>query len=589
MKKHLLYSMALTAMMSASVATSAWAAEDEEELKLVGVYTLGEVLDEGAPADKITKMEKYFFDEKGNLMRSGKYATGTGTEFTLTEMTAYTYTPDDEGGVQRTSESFQWGVYDFGDSGFKKTSATSATLFGANGEMLKDVTTSYTYEYSYTDGKLTKETKYITSSGALSEEIVYTYNSKGQLQQAISTDKNGKFKLKTVYVYDAQGHKTEAVQYKRPSGMENDESAEYAYIVETWTYTDGKLTEYLKKSGGSTTKEPKQSSKKTYEMFNNNPYQTKVTTYSYTASLDKWTKGGLPIVEVYAPFSKEINEMAYVNVKTQLDAENHAVKIMFEVPALLQMRERAKIEIYRDGHLLSTKTLQECNIGEDNMVTVTDEGVREGTHTYYIVPVIGIAPELIEDESEVYWVSTCISEQSEISVDYSLAAATNLRMVGAHKEDYVQEGVAMTSKYITLEWDAPAVTEAMGFISNEVYFWNVIGTTDYFIVKDKFTDNGVHQSVVSFDPNRDAMDFIVVTHYAYGNVKSERLTVTKAQVNEAITGIESTAAAQTPATITGIYTMDGRKVTAPMNQLGAGTYIVVSQQDGVRTARKMVK
>ena len=65
--------------------------------------------------------------------------------------------------------------------------------------------------------------------------------------------------------------------------------------------------------------------------------------------------------------------------------------------------------------------------------------------------------------------------------------------------------------------------------------------------------------------------------------------MTKAQVNEAITGIESTAAAQTPATITGIYTMDGRKVTAQMNQLGAGTYIVVSQQDGVRTARKMVK
>ena len=153
------------------------------------------------------------------------------------------------------------------------------------------------------------------------------------------------------------------------------------------------------------------------------------------------------------------------------------------------------------------------------------------------MPIIGIAPELIEDESEVYWVSTCISEQSEISVDYSLAAATNLRMVGAHKEDYVQEGVAMTSKYITLEWDAPAVTEAMGFISNEVYFWNVIAATDYFTIKDKFTDNGVHQSVVSFDPNRDAMDFIVVTHYAYGNVKSEKLTVTKAQMNEAITGI----------------------------------------------------
>ena len=95
--------MALTAMKSASVATNAWAAEDEEELKLVGVYTLCELLDYGAFADKITKMEKYFFDEKGNLRRSGKYATGTGTDFALTEMTVYTYTPDDEGGVLRTS------------------------------------------------------------------------------------------------------------------------------------------------------------------------------------------------------------------------------------------------------------------------------------------------------------------------------------------------------------------------------------------------------------------------------------------------------------------------------------------------------
>ena len=589
MKKHLLYSMALTAMMSASVATTAWAADDEEELKLVGIYTLGEVLDEGASADKITKMEKYFFDENGNLMRSGKYATGTGTEFTLAEMTNYTYTPDDEGGVSRTSETMQWGRYDFGDMGFKKGNATTNTLFGADGNMLKNVTTSYTYEYSYTDGKLTKESKYITSSGALSEEIAYTYNNKGQLQQAITTDKNGKFKLKTVYEYDAQGNKTEAVQYKRPTGMETDESAEYAYIVEQWTYTDGVLTEYLKKSGGSATKEPAQSSKKVYEVYNNNPYQTKVTTYSYTASINKWTKGGLPIVEVYAPFSKDINEMAYVNVNTQLDAENHAVKVMFDVPALLQMREKAKIELYRDGHLLATKSLQECTISEEGVVTMIDEDVKEGTHTYYIVPVIGMAPELIEDENEVYWVSTCISEQSEINVDYSLAAATNLRMIGARSETYEQEGVSMTSRYVTLEWDAPAVTESMGFISNEVYFWNVIGATDYFVIKDTFNDNGTCQSVVSFDPNRDAMDFIVVTHYAYGNVKSEKLTVTKAQVHETITGIESTASATAPAAITGIYTLDGRKVTAPMSQLGAGTYIVVSQQNGVRTAKKMVK
>ena len=76
MKKHVLYSMALTAMMSASAVTSAWAADDEEELKLVGTYTLGELLDEGTSGEKITKMEKHFFDAKGNLMRTCNYGTG---------------------------------------------------------------------------------------------------------------------------------------------------------------------------------------------------------------------------------------------------------------------------------------------------------------------------------------------------------------------------------------------------------------------------------------------------------------------------------------------------------------------------------
>ena len=589
MKKHLLFSMALTAMMSASAVTSAWA-DDEEELKLVGTYTLGELLDEGTSGEKITKMEKHFFDAKGNLMRTCNYGTGITEEFVLTNMTVYTYTPTSDGGVERTSKTMQWGRYDFGDMGFKNSTAATYVLYDAEGNMVKNVTSTYTYDYTYTDGRLTKESKSIASTGALSEEIAYTYNNKGQLQQTVSTDKNGKFKLKTVFEYDAQGNKTEAVQYKRPTGKETDESAEYAYIVEQWTYADGVLTEYLKKSGGSTTKEPAQSSKKTYEMFNNNPYQTKITTYSYTASLDKWTKGGLPIVEVYAPFSVDINKMAYVDMKTSLDADNHAVKVMFEVPALLQMRERAKVELYRDGHLIDTKSLQELSIGEDGIVTMTDENVKEGTHIYYIVPQIGMAPELIEDESEVYWVSTCISEQSEINVDYSLAAATNLRMTSARAETYTQEGASMTSRYVTLEWDAPAVTESMGFINNQVYFWNVIGTTDYFVIKDEFTDNSVCQSEVSFDPNRDAMDFIVVTHYAYGNVKSEKLTVTKAEVHDAVaTGIENTVAAMKSTAVEGIYTIDGRKVTVPASQLGAGTYIVVSQQNGVRTAKKMMK
>ena len=81
-----------------------------------------------------------------------------------------------------------------------------------------------------------------------------------------------------------------------------------------------------------------------------------------------------------------------------------------------------------------------------------------------------------------------------------------------------------------------------------------------------------------------------VPHYAYGNVKSEKLTVTKAEVHDAVaTGIENTVAAMKSTAVEGIYTIDGRKVTVPASQLGAGTYIVVSQQNGVRTAKKMMK
>ena len=106
---------ALTAMTACSATA---VAQNESQRKLVCTYTLGEILDEGSSANKITKKVVNFYDKQGRMFKSCEYGTGTTDEFTLTKMFDHAYAADGENTVC-TVTGKQWGLYDFGDFGFK--------------------------------------------------------------------------------------------------------------------------------------------------------------------------------------------------------------------------------------------------------------------------------------------------------------------------------------------------------------------------------------------------------------------------------------------------------------------------------------
>ena len=101
---------ALTAMTACSATA---VAQNESQRKLVCTYTMGEILDEGSSANKITKKVVNFYDKQGRMFKSCEYGTGTTDEFTLTKMFDHAYAADGENTVC-TVTGKQWGPYDFG-------------------------------------------------------------------------------------------------------------------------------------------------------------------------------------------------------------------------------------------------------------------------------------------------------------------------------------------------------------------------------------------------------------------------------------------------------------------------------------------
>ena len=71
------------------------------------------------------------------------------------------------------------------------------------------------------------------------------------------------------------------------------------------------------------------------------------------------------------------------------------------------------------------------------------------------------------------------------------------------------------------------------------------------------------------------MDFIVVSHYKYGNVVSEKLTLTKTEVDEfstAITDINASA----PCGNGKVYNLNGQLMGSSLDNLPRGSIVVVN-------------
>ena len=152
---------------------------------------------------------------------------------------------------------------------------------------------------------------------------------------------------------------------------------------------------------------------------------------------------------------------------------------------------------------------------------------------------------------------------------------SNLRLDNVQIEKYTQEGVQYTERKIVIGFDTPTISEDMGFVKNELYFWNVINNTNYYVFKESTSDANINTLATTFDPTRDTMDFIVVSHYKYGNVVSEKLTLTKTEVDEFSTAITDINAS-THCGNGKVYNLNGQLMGSSLDNLPRGSIVVVN-------------
>ena len=276
--------------------------------KLVCDYTIGDAMGE---ATSITKQQHYFYGQDNLPLRAQEMGKGTTSEYTLSYY--FLYSAAEENGLNVVSSTAkQWGKYNYGDFGFKDiTTKNESKSYNADGKLVKHVTSSYTYLYDYdTNGALIKET-WTYSNGSVSKYINYTNDAQGRPRMGLETDKNSVFKQKYIYYYNEDGTVAEVQTWKRTTAT--NESTEYLYTDEFYTYTDGMLTEILKKQGSATTT-PVDKGKTVYSVFEGNANKIKVQTYTWSASSSKWVSSSSTChVYEYADFTETSGAAYYVS------------------------------------------------------------------------------------------------------------------------------------------------------------------------------------------------------------------------------------------------------------------------------------
>lgn len=616
MKKQLhLSAIALCLAATASVSAQGFksvnrATENSSLRKLVCTYTLGYTMEGYGADDEISRKEVNYYDTDNNLAYTAYYGSTADKSFSLTKFVKYnTYERNDS--IFHDASCYEWGLFNFGDPALKavKPSGVMSQAYSKDGKLLREVQASYTYDYEYGDkGLLEKMTKAYTSSGNVSEICSYLYDDTGRLLAVTATDSKGVFKYKNTFEYDDAGNKTEAVQWKRKTASE--ETSEYIYQREEWKYTDGVLSEYIKYTGGKAAtetaeaKEPAPSSRKTYEVYKGNSNQTLITSYSYNKTDATWIKGGLPSVEEYADFmAPDVASSMYgTELNVVADKNTYSTKVSFAVPQVSHTLP-VKMTLYRDCHVVKTLTIAETAPNELDLqtgeITVSDDSVLVGKHDYFVQTEVGYGDELATAD-ELTWTPANISSVASVDVDYDIKPVTDLKLEEAKKETVNQEdGTTNLERTAVVSYKNPAIDENSGFVKNELYTYvDSYGYTSY-TWQDEALDAEQTTMSSAFPNNSDAIKLLVVSHYKYGTVKSDILTVTKDDF-DALSSIMSNASidngmkvnlGKDAVSINGkadfiVLSADGRLLGSEKNTSAistanvSGTYIICVVKDG---------
>ncbi len=574
----------MTLMLGSAAPTFAQKVETQNRF-LVKAVTLGSQMGD-MPEDLDSKRVYYYYNTDGKLVGSSTYGRnytdgGYSDTFSLTDIEKIIF---DVNGNMTNKDFYQYGDYDDGDYSFRKTQNCESYTYNAQGRLATDTTSMRINEYTYNDdGTLLKVTSYNKRTKKLVQEITYTYEN-GQATHYSSTGQYYEFEADLKY--DADGNKIEEYQYAK-SG-ENVKPRQR----ETWTFTDGVLTLYMKYRYDSKGAEVADS-KKEYVPVENNMNVMDVSDYTYNSVKDTWNKWGLTVRQTYRDFSgmKEATQTMLLSATPDKKLKN-TINLQFTAPKA-GLVHGCKFVVYRDCVALDTLDLADVMDPATKQCSYQDKELKSDTYTYFVQPLFALTNGEISDATaDSEWVGYYTSTPMDVNVALAteLPAVTDLKLVGGEVKRIGSIMSQLIEYYADLEWKNPANLEELGFVRNDVAFVGM-GLSD-----TKLEGAAESARVQIMD---DEMQVYVITTYKYGKAYSDAITVTVKDI-EKYNGVESvTADGVVKATFAdntvqlsdaanvSVYSAAGAKVYAKQNtcsvalgQLPAATYIVCVEKDG---------
>lgn len=585
MEKRLLYSVAAMALMLGSAAPTFAQKVETQNRFLVKAVTLGSQMGD-MPEDLDSKRVYYYYNTDGKLVGSSTYGRnytdgGYSDTFSLTDIEKIVF---DVNGNMTNKDFYQYGDYDDGDYAFRKTQNCESYTYDAQGRLATDTTSMRINEYTYNaDGTLQKVTSYNKRTKKLAQEITYTYEN-GQATHYSSTGQYYEFEADLKY--DADGNKIEEYQYAKSGEIVKPRQRE------TWTYTDGALTLYMKYRYDSKGAEVADS-KKEYVPVENNMNVMDVSDYTYNSVKNTWNKWGLTVRQTYRDFSGMKEETQTMLLSATLDKKlKNTINLQFTAPKA-GLVHGCKFVVYRDCVALDTLDLADVMDPATKQCSYQDKELKSDTYTYFVQPLFALTNgEISNATADSEWVGYYTSTPMDVNVALAteLPAVTDLKLVGGEVKRIGSIMSQLIEYYADLEWKNPANLEELGFVRNDVAFVGM-GLSD-----TKLEGAAESARVQIMD---DEMQVYVITTYKYGKAYSDAITVTVKDI-EKYNGVESiTADGVVKATFAGntvqlsdaanvsVYSAAGAKVYAKQNtcsvalgQLPAATYIVCVEKDG---------
>lgn len=592
MERRLLYSVAALAMMLGS-STQSFAQNVETQNRfLVKSVTLGSQMGD-MPEDIDSKREYYYYNTDNKLVGSSTFGRkyideSYSDEFSLTNIVKSVFDAD---GKMTNKDSYQWGDYDDGDFAFHKTYNCESYTYDAQGRLATDTTSMRINEYTYNDdGTLQKVTSYNKRTKKLAQEITYTYES-GRVTHYSSTGQYYEFEADLKY--DADGNKTEEYQYTVSGEVKKPKQRE------TWTYTNGVLTLYMKYRYDSKGAEVADS-KEEFVPVENNMNVMDVTDYTYNSVKDTWSKMGLTVRQTYRNFSglKNATSMMLLSATPDKTLKN-TINLKFTTPQA-GLVHGCKFVVYRDCVALDTLELADVMDPATKQCTYQDKELKNSTYTYFVQPLFALTNgEIANATADSEWVGYYSTTPMDVNVALAkeLPAVTDLKLVGGEVKRSGSIVSPLVEYYANIEWKNPEGLEELGFIKNSVAYVGM-GLSD---IETKDPSVGTAKVQIM----DDEVQLYIITSYKYGKASSDAITVKVTDI-ETLAGVDAVAVdgavgasfvdnvlqLSEEANVS-VYSAAGAKVYAKQNvssvnlaQLPASIYIICIEKGGKQNLYK---